>query len=111
MFERALKICKKIRESREHVGNHKKRPFVGKNNKKNASGGLRPPVGGPSGHLGGLATPSRPRPEQILRPSTPNLLYSQIPHHYSQFPINLGAEKKEEEEEELDFFGNYNILL
>jgi hypothetical protein len=43
--------------------------FVGKNNKKTASGGLRPPWGGPSGHLGGLATPWSHPPEQILRPS------------------------------------------
>jgi hypothetical protein len=41
---------------------------VGKNNKKNAFGGLRPPVGGPSGHLGGLATPWSHPPEQLLRP-------------------------------------------
>ena len=43
--------------------------FVLKNNKKNASGGLRPPVGGPSGHLGGLATPWSDVTFQILRPS------------------------------------------
>ena len=77
LVERALKICKKIlkiwKKSGSRVntwGIQKKRPkkswtskkiqtheFVAKNNQKNASGGLRPPVGGPSGHLGGLATP------------------------------------------------------
>ena len=103
MFERALKICKKIlkiwKKSGSRVntrGIQKKRPkksqswkkiqtheFVLKNNKKNASGGLRPPVGGPSGHLGGLATPWSHPPEQILRPCnnqshTPTPIFSEI---------------------------------
>ena len=69
--------------------------FVGKNNKKNASGGLRPPVGGPSGHLGGLATPWSHPPEQILRPSN-NKSHTPTPY----FPENMDQRKKEEEEEE-----------
>ena len=88
LVERALKIFKKIlkiwKKSGTRVntwGIQKKRPkkswtskkiqtheFVGKNNKKTASGGLRPPWGGPSGHLGGLATPWSDVTFQILRP-------------------------------------------
>jgi len=88
LVERALKICKKIlkiwKKSGTRVntwGIQKKRPkkswtskkiqtheFVAENNWKTASGGRRPPWGGPSGHLGGLATPWSHPPEQILRP-------------------------------------------
>ena len=103
LVERALKICKKIlkiwKKSVSRVntwGIQKKRPkkswtskkiqtheFVGKNNKKNASGGLRPPSGGPSGHLGGLATPWSDVTFQILRPCnnqsyTPTPIFSEI---------------------------------
>ena len=42
--------------------------FVGKNNKKTASGGLRPPWGGPSGHFPSTPIHLADAEIQILRP-------------------------------------------
>ena len=78
--------------------------FVGKNNKKTASGGLRPPWGGPSGHLGGLATPWSDVTFQILRPCN-NQSYTPTPI----FPEI--EERRRKKKEEFYFFWIYNILF
>ena len=72
--------------------------FVGKKNKKTASGGLRPPWGGPSGHLGGLATPWSYVTFQILWPCN-NRSYTPI----TNFPEIQDQRRKKERKIEIFF--------
>ena len=122
LVERALKICKKIlkiwKKSGSRVntwGIQKKRPkkswtskkiqtheFVGKNNKKTASGGLRPPSGGPSGHLETPKGVSSYVAEKVVR------LWCN--HFLPSYP-NLRQILDQRRRRRKDFFWNYNILL
>ena len=101
LVERALKICKKIlkiwKKSGTRVntwGIQKKRPkkswtskkiqtheFMGKNTQETASGGLRPPVGGPSGQFETPKGVSRHVSERMLRLST-----NHFPPYNANFP-------------------------
>ena len=122
MFERALKICKKIVKIRKKSGSRvntwviqKKRPkkswtskkiqtheFVEKNNKKTASGGLRPPSGGPSGHLETPKGVSSYVAEKVVR------LWCN--HFLPSYP-NLRQILDQRRRRRKDFFWIYNILF
>ena len=55
--------------------------FVGKNNKKTASGGLRPPWGGPSGHFPPTPIHLADAEIQIVRPCN-NQILTTHPHFH-----------------------------
>ena len=80
--------------------------FVGKNNKKTDSGGLRPPWVALRATWGVWRPPGRTRrnkySDPVITNPTPLLPISRK---------SRSGEERKKEEEEKDFFENYNILL